>query len=246
MPKMQTTSTLTPQARPNVFLLAALGWIGLVAAFLLSDLVPRRVSAYAAPPALPAVVAQTQAAMPEVAAAEVVTTPAPALAVTPLAVGGQAPAPAAAVATPFPFEQIEGDQTEIGQPYAHWVLTQGPHSFDAGQAALDLSAGHGAEVLSPINGIVTQLYVDWVDNTTLVIENQNYQVTILHGLYNVQVGDRVRLGQVVGTESNQGNTRDAYGNSCRGRDCGYHSHLNIFDKNLGSNLNLLDVIGRGR
>ena len=49
-------------------------------------------------------------------------------------------------------------------------------------------------------------------------------------------------GQVIGSESNQGNTVDWWGRSCRGRDCGYHTHLNIFDKRIGSNVNPLGLI----
>ena len=64
---------------------------------------------------------------------------------------------------------------------------------------------------------------------------------LLHGIYSVSEGDFVALGQPVGQESNQGNTVDALGNSCRGRDCGYHSHINIFDKVLMMNVNPLDL-----
>jgi hypothetical protein len=66
-------------------------------------------------------------------------------------------------------------------------------------------------------------------------------VTLLHGIYTVAIGDRLKLGQPVGQESNQGNTVDALGNSCRGRDCGYHTHINIFDKILGTNINPLEL-----
>jgi murein DD-endopeptidase MepM/ murein hydrolase activator NlpD len=75
-----------------------------------------------------------------------------------------------------------------------------------------------------------------------MIENSHYQVLLLHGVYTVNVGDTVSAGQPVGYESNQGNTFDAFGQSCRGRDCGYHTHLNIYDKLLGTNVNPLELI----
>lgn len=136
-----------------------------------------------------------------------------------------------------------GDPNIIAAPYSQYTLTQGLHGFDYGHMAIDIAAGKGAEILSPINGIVSALYIDEWGNTTLVIENERYQVMMLHGLYAVGVGERVVLGQAVGKESNQGNTVDGQGRSCRGRDCGYHTHLNIFDKQLGANVDPLELLG---
>jgi hypothetical protein len=127
-------------------------------------------------------------------------------------------------------------------PYDSYVLTQGLHGFSYGHMAIDIKAGEGATIKSPIAGAVSALYVDGIGNTTLVIENDYYQVTFLHGLYTVAVGDLLEIGQAVGTESNQGNTVDWAGNSCRGRNCGHHTHLNVFDKRLGQNVNPLDLI----
>jgi murein DD-endopeptidase MepM/ murein hydrolase activator NlpD len=149
--------------------------------------------------------------------------------------------PAQSLSTPG-VPQV-GDPDIIAAPYDHYELTQGPHGFDYGHMAIDISAGKGAVIKSPINGIVSALYIDEWGNTTLVIENDHYQVTMLHGIYAVAVGEVVVLGQPVGVESNQGNTVDALGRSCRGRDCGYHMHLNIFDKLLGKNVNPLEVLG---
>jgi len=146
-----------------------------------------------------------------------------------------AAAPPEATATPV------DNPDEVLPPYLSYILTQGPHGQSYGQLAIDLTAGKGAAVLSPINGVVTALYVDGLGNTTLIIENDHFQVTLLHGQYSVQVGDRLSAGQPVGVESNQGNTVDARGISCRGRDCGYHTHLNIFDKSLSANVNPLDL-----
>jgi murein DD-endopeptidase MepM/ murein hydrolase activator NlpD len=136
------------------------------------------------------------------------------------------------------------DQDAIAPPYDSYTLTQGPHGQSYGQLAIDIAAGKGTEIKSPINGNVTALYVDDLGNTTLVIENDHYQVTMLHGIFTVKLGDHIKLGQGVGTESNQGNTVDGLGRSCRGRDCGYHLHLNIYDKRLGANVNPLDLFSR--
>jgi murein DD-endopeptidase MepM/ murein hydrolase activator NlpD len=134
------------------------------------------------------------------------------------------------------------DPDAIAAPYDHYELTQGPHGFDYGQMAIDIAAGKGAEIKSPINGVISALYVDDLGNTVLLIENLHYIVTMFHGIYTVKIGDAVQIGQPVGYESNQGNTVDALGRSCRGRDCGYHTHLNIFDKQLNSNVNPLTLI----
>lgn len=136
----------------------------------------------------------------------------------------------------------EPNPDRVIAPYEKYIVTQGPHGQSYGHLAIDLTAGKGAVIRSPIEGKVTALYVDNLGNTTLVIENKHYQVTLMHGIYDVQVGEHLDLAQPVGTESNQGFTIDAWGNLCTGRDCGYHTHLNIFDKQLNENVNPLDVI----
>lgn len=136
----------------------------------------------------------------------------------------------------------EADMTLISAPYEDYIITQGPHGFSYGHMAIDLAAGKGAKIRSPINGVVTELYIDEWGNPTLVIENEIYRVTLLHGKFKVQVGDIVEIGQIIGKESNQGYTTDMAGRSCRNRECGYHTHLNVFDKRIGSNVNPLDLI----
>lgn len=150
---------------------------------------------------------------------------------TPPASSGQLPAQATA----------QADADAIRLPYDDYVLTQGPHGFDYGQMAIDITAGKGATIMSPINGVVTALYIDDLGNTTLIIDNDHYQITMLHGVFTVTVGERLDIGQPVGQESNQGNTVDGLGRSCRGRDCGYHLHLNVYDKYLGANVNPLEL-----
>ena len=138
--------------------------------------------------------------------------------------------------------QVLVDETLISAPYDQYTLTQGPHGLSYGHMAIDIVAGKGAVIKSPISGRVTASYVDQYGNPTLVIENDVYQVTLLHGKYELAIDEEVKLGQPVGTESNLGYTTDWWGRSCRNRDCGYHTHLNIFDKRLGGNVNPLDLI----
>jgi len=137
---------------------------------------------------------------------------------------------------------LPGASTVIA-PYDNYIITQGVHGLSYGHLAIDIAAGKGAAIKAPISGVVSEQYVDGVGNPTLVIENEKYKVTLLHGIYTVKLGDTIGIGEVIGSESNIGNTRDMQGQSCRGRDCGYHTHLNIFDKAAGANVNPLDVIG---
>jgi murein DD-endopeptidase MepM/ murein hydrolase activator NlpD len=131
----------------------------------------------------------------------------------------------------------------IAAPYENYTITQGPHGASYGHMAIDLAAGKGKPIKSPITGQVTALFVDQYGNPTLVIENEYYQVTLLHGKYTVEVGQQLKIGQKVGKESNLGYTTDMAGQPCWNRECGYHTHLNIFDKRIGANINPLDVIG---
>ena len=129
------------------------------------------------------------------------------------------------------------DDPAIIAPYANYFITQGHHGYSYDHLAIDLSAGKGADILAPISGAVTDLYLDEWGNPTLVLENERYLVTLLHGDYTVTVGDRFRQGDVIGAESNKGYTTDLNGVRCiNGRECGYHTHLNIFDKQTQSNV----------
>ena len=130
----------------------------------------------------------------------------------------------------------------ISPPYEHYTLTQGPHGYSYGHMAIDITAGKNAIIKSPIQGYVADLYTDQYGNPTLVIENDFYRVTMMHGKYKVAVGEQIAWGQMVGRESNLGLTTDMQGRSCQNRACGYHTHLNIFDKQLGENVNPLEVM----
>ncbi|KAA3663507.1 MAG: M23 family peptidase [Chloroflexi bacterium] len=145
--------------------------------------------------------------------------------------------------TAVPLPKFPSSQNKIIAPYNEYVLTQGPHGSTYGHMAIDIAAGNGATILSPIDGLVTELYVDEYANTVLVIENDKYQILMMHGNYSVNKGDEIKLGQSVGTESNNGFTKDMYGNLCYQRDCGYHTHLNIYDKIQGTNVNPLELLG---
>lgn len=136
------------------------------------------------------------------------------------------------------------DPDAFASPYDDYVVTQGPHGYSYGHMAIDLTAGEDATIKSPINGEVVDYFIDQWGNPNLVIENERYRVSLLHGLYSVSVGQSVTLGEPVGTESNQGYTIDYLGRSCAGRDCGYHTHLNVFDKGQGVNVNPLDLFDR--
>jgi murein DD-endopeptidase MepM/ murein hydrolase activator NlpD len=145
----------------------------------------------------------------------------------------------------------ECDPAEFIAPYKDYKITQGPHGMSYGHFAIDLAAGKGAVVRSPICGEVTQLYTDEYGNPTLVIENEFYQVTMLHGDYHVDVGKKLDIGKKVGTEGNHGYTLtydrrlQRYVHCGSGSGCGFHTHLNVYDKRAGSNVNPLDLmIGR--
>jgi len=132
--------------------------------------------------------------------------------------------------------------TAISLPYDTYFLTQGIHGQDYGHMAIDIAAGNGAPIKSLINGTVTGTGYDQWGNTFIQIENDVYAVLYLHGVYTLIIGDQVSAGQVIGSESNIGYTLDMAGNLCAGRDCGYHTHLNVFDKRLGSNIDPLSLI----
>lgn len=142
----------------------------------------------------------------------------------------------ASMAAAAPPASQAADAAAFAAPYDDYVITQGPHGFSYGHLAIDLTAGKGAVIKSPINGSVTNLFVDQWGNPNLVLENDVYRVTLLHGEYTVRVGDPVVIGQPVGLESNIGYTKDWAGNLCTGRDCGYHTHLNVYDKRSGANI----------
>lgn len=139
------------------------------------------------------------------------------------------------IPTPDPFEAI------VLPPYDDYNLTQGIHGAEYGQMAIDIAAGKGTPIKSPIKGVVTDFYIDQYGNPTIILENTNFRVTLLHGEYFVTADQAVNLGEEIGAESNLGYTLDMQGRSCWNRDCGYHTHLNVFDKRLGANIDPLEL-----
>lgn len=137
------------------------------------------------------------------------------------------------------------DPEAFAAPYTSFTLTQGLHGASYGHLAVDLAAGEGMPILSPIYGVVDNLFTDEWGNPTLILENDNYQVTLMHGDFTVSVGQTVSLGEQVGSESNHGYTTDMAGNPCwESPGCGYHTHLNVFDKTLGKNVNPLELLDK--
>ena len=131
---------------------------------------------------------------------------------------------------------------DIRLPYDSYVLTQGTHGSAYGDAAIDLAGGRGADILSPINGQVILNSYDIYGNSILIIENEVWTVKLLHGEYYPGEGEWVGIGKLVGSESNIGYTVDIYGKSCRGRRCGYHTHMNVVDRRTGKNANLIKLL----
>jgi murein DD-endopeptidase MepM/ murein hydrolase activator NlpD len=156
------------------------------------------------------------------------------------------PTPLPAVTEMILLSTPEGDPPDrpedIRLPYDRYYLTQGTHGAAYGDAAIDLTAGNGADILAPINGQVTLNDYDQWGNTVLVIENEVWQVRLLHGDFYPREGAWVGIGKLVGAESNHGYTVDFYGWSCRGRKCGYHTHMNVFDKRTGQNADLIELL----
>jgi len=138
-------------------------------------------------------------------------------------------------------DPLDGPQ-DIRLPYDSYILTQGTHGAAYGDAAIDLAAGRGADILSPITGQIILNGRDIYGNTILVIENEVWTVKLLHGEYYPDEGEWVGLGQMIGSESNIGYTIDSNGVSCRGRRCGYHTHMNVVDRRTGQNANLIKLL----
>lgn len=136
------------------------------------------------------------------------------------------------------------EEKDFISPYDEYWITQGIHGQSYNHQAVDIAAGKNATIKTPVSGIVITNTVDQVGNTILVIDGDKYQITMLHGSYIVKVGDRVIIGDKIGEESNHGYTTDMQGNLCNGRDCGYHTHLNVFDKTVGRNVNPLELLSK--
>lgn len=141
-----------------------------------------------------------------------------------------------------PVEWSAAELEAFEAPYKKFSITQGLHGQSYDHLAVDLAAGKGKPILSPINGVITERYIDEYGNTTLVIENAVFRVTLLHGKYSVDIGELVRIGNKIGVESNRGYVTDLNGVPCSTNDCGFHTHLNVYDKRKEKNVNPLNLI----
>lgn len=134
---------------------------------------------------------------------------------------------------------IGTESCSIGPLYEYARLTQGSHGQSYGHDAVDLSGGPGTPLYSPITGKVTKDYVYGLNNTVLVIENECWTITLLHGDHTVKLGDHVQQGELIGFEGNNGNTWSR-GRPCYGADgCGDHAHVNVYSKQLQRNVDPL-------
>ena len=131
---------------------------------------------------------------------------------------------------------------DIRLPYDDYILTQKTHGAAYGDAAIDLSAGPGMDILSPISGQVARNGFDIYGNSILIIENEVWQVKLLHGAFYPAEGDWVGIGNPIGAESNIGYTYDIYGRSCWRRSCGFHTHMNVVDQRTGQNADLMKLL----
>ena len=112
----------------------------------------------------------------------------------------------------------EGDEW-LSMPYSGGYNTNGGvHGQWYGECAIDISGGYGSTVISPINGLVTQKYIDGYGNPIIQIENSIYLVKLYHGDWTVSFGDPLDIGQPVGTEASHG------------KSTGPHTHFSVFIK----------------
>ena len=90
----------------------------------------------------------------------------------------------------LPNKGIGGSPETFISPYDSYTLTQGPHGYSYGHMAIDIAAGKGSKIFSPIHGEVSDFFIDGIGNPTLIIENDIYRIIMMHGVYSVQIGDR--------------------------------------------------------
>lgn len=134
--------------------------------------------------------------------------------------------------------EIVGDQHALALPYREgtYVITQEQHGANYGHAAMDIAGGDGTPLYSPCNCVVVDVYTDIYGNPTLVLENDEYIVVLLHGNYTVETRDVLKLGDLIGTESNQGYTFSDDRYCGTGSTCGYHTHFNVYLTDIGESV----------
>jgi len=99
-------------------------------------------------------------------------------------------------------EQITPVTAERAAIYPEYTVINSALHGANGWRGVDIAAGCGMPVYAPFSGIVEANNIDHQGNPTLTIRgNGNYLITLLHGDYVVEVGDRVKTGQIIGTEN---------------------------------------------
>jgi murein DD-endopeptidase MepM/ murein hydrolase activator NlpD len=127
-------------------------------------------------------------------------------------------------------------------PGTFWV-NGGVHADPWGGKAVDVAGGANTLIIAPITGVVTENTIDPNGSSVLFIESDEYKAVLLHGLWSVQVGDVVSIGDEIGTEGNLGYTFKMDGTKCgTGSDCGYHTHFNLVDKTTGESVDVMSTI----
>jgi hypothetical protein len=124
------------------------------------------------------------------------------------------------------------DTTRVVAPYTDYVVTQGPHGASYGHMAIDITRGRRNHPYAAC-GRVT-ITTSKMGQYTLILENENYQITLMHGNYTrvLATGAIARRWAQRATMATPWIGRDL----CYGRDCGYHP-ISISSIALGSNVN---------
>ena len=141
-----------------------------------------------------------------------------------------------ATATEYPLSNCYSlnpplsDYLAPNPPYEEFTGSQDIHGCGYGHAAVDIVGVNDKTILSPINGRVIKNGYDGIGNTVLVIENEQYTITMLHGVYEVE--GAVSRGQRVGVEASIGNSYSP------------HTHLSIYDRTIGKNVPPYSVMAR--
>lgn len=127
------------------------------------------------------------------------------------------------------------EATGIVTPYRTLVHeTQELHGCSYDFPGADIAvAGFEVPLFSPINGEVTGMGIDEWNNTYIVIENGQYRVALLHGVYDKYIG--------VGDQVVRGITQIGHQASI-GYSTGPHSHFTVWDKRAGGWIDPLGVM----
>lgn len=120
--------------------------------------------------------------------------------------------------------QSDGDKNTWGPIYRTGRITQGIHGQSYGHYAIDIAAGYGQPIFAPCNCCISERFIDGYNNPVLVLSNNRWRVTLLHGDYFGQVGDCYQVGEAVGTEAGHGYST------------GPHTHISVFDRARGQNV----------